>query len=117
MSNTNQQQIDHHFMQLAIIEANKSIPVESAYCVGALIIGKTEEQNNVDGTIFEHYRVLYTGYSREIEGNTHAEQCCFIKLQQQLKKQEPFIVPEDWILYTTMEPCSTRLSGKKKNEK
>ena len=39
--------------------ANESIPVDTAYCVGCVIV-----KNNV---------VISTGYSRELPGNTHAE--------------------------------------------
>eukprot|EP01134_Creolimax_fragrantissima_P007400 CFRG7400T1 len=83
---------DHyHYMRLAIEEAKKSIPVDSAYCVGCVI-------TKGDG-------VIATGFSREIEGNTHAEQVALTKLEQN------GISGEGCTLYTTMEPCSKRLSG------
>ncbi|KAI8073202.1 cytidine deaminase-like protein [Gongronella butleri] len=81
---------DIQYMKLAIVEANKSIPAEKAYCVGACLVK--------DG------QLLTTGFSRELPGNTHAEQCCLLKLGDPT-------AAEGATMYTTMEPCSTRLSG------
>ncbi|OQS04469.1 kinase, partial [Thraustotheca clavata] len=81
---------DHHFMRLAIAQAHLSPRVESAFCVGCVIVK--------DG------KVISTGYSRELPGNTHAEQCALIKINMQAQGTD---------LYTTMEPCSIRLSGNK----
>ena len=59
------------------------------------------------GAVLTHGdRILSTGYSRELPGNTHAEECCFIKLSNDS------IPWKECTLYTTMEPCSKRLSGK-----
>ncbi|KAK9765733.1 hypothetical protein K7432_005698 [Basidiobolus ranarum] len=80
------------FLKKAIEQANLSIPVDTAYCVGAVLVK--------DG------KILSQGYSRELPGNTHAEECCLLKLSN----------PEeaiDAVMYTTMEPCSLRLSGNK----
>ncbi|KAK6533211.1 hypothetical protein TWF281_007363 [Arthrobotrys megalospora] len=88
------------FMQMALDEAKKCTPSQTAFSVGAVL---------VDGTARPH-KVLATGFSRELEGNTHAEEVCFTKWKKQ--SQLPEIGPE-YILYTTMEPCSERLSGKK----
>eukprot|EP00455_Lapot_gusevi_P027332 TRINITY_DN2890_c0_g1_i2.p2 TRINITY_DN2890_c0_g1~~TRINITY_DN2890_c0_g1_i2.p2 ORF type:complete len:121 (-),score=24.02 TRINITY_DN2890_c0_g1_i2:15-377(-) len=52
------------------------------------------------------WQVLSTGYSRELPGNTHAEECCLLKLSDVSEARGGTI-------YTTMEPCSERLSGKK----
>ncbi|CAO3615951.1 unnamed protein product [Cunninghamella blakesleeana] len=81
---------DLKYMEVAIEEANKSQPAEKAYCVGACLV-----KNN---------HILSTGYSREIPGNTHAEQCALMKLS------DPTLA-EGATMYTTMEPCSIRLSG------
>lgn len=75
-------------MKKAIEEARKCGPTQTAFCVGCVLVNK--------GTIVSE------GYSRELEGNTHAEQCALAKLGQ---------VPYGTELYTTMEPCSERLSG------
>lgn len=82
-----QNTLDERFMSLAISEANKSIPSPNAYCVGCVIV-----RNN---------SLVSTGYSRELSGNTHAEQVALIKLD---------FIATDATLYTTMEPCSERLS-------
>lgn len=47
-------------------------------------------------------------------GNTHAEQCCLIKIAEMYNVTEEEldeVLPENTILYTTMAPCSKRLSG------
>ncbi|KAI8336315.1 cytidine deaminase-like protein [Chlamydoabsidia padenii] len=82
---------DLKFMRLAINEANKSPPAEKAYCVGACLVDA-------------HGRLVTTGYSRELPGNTHAEQCALMKLD------DPDLA-HGGTMYTTMEPCSIRLSG------
>ncbi|KAJ3042987.1 DRAP deaminase [Rhizophlyctis rosea] len=83
--------LDLHHLRLAILEAHKSPPIQTAYCVGALL---TKE-----------FQILATGYSRELPGNTHAEECCLLKLS------DPSFA-RGATIYTTMEPCNERLSGK-----
>lgn len=83
---------DLKYMQLSIEEAQKSIPAPAAYCVGAAIV-------NSDG------QLLSTGFSRELPGNTHAEECALSKLEGK------DVNLENCTMYTTMEPCSVRLSG------
>ncbi|KAJ1984488.1 hypothetical protein H4R34_000635 [Dimargaris verticillata] len=93
---------DVAFLEKAIAEAEKSAPVPSAYCVGAVLVGP--EPNP---------QVLSTGFSRELPGNTHAEECALQKL-----RDNPLHSPDEIAallkqatMYTTMEPCSKRLSG------
>lgn len=93
------------YLAQALEEAKKSPPKPTNYCVGAVI---------VDPSLPEHEQVLATGYSLELPGNTHAEQCCLLKLSQRLSCTEDSLssnLPRDLVLYTTMEPCSHRLSG------
>lgn len=52
--------------------------------------------------------VLSSGYSRELPGNTHAEQCAIDKIGSPTASG-PLL--QGASLYTTMEPCSVRLSG------
>ncbi|RPA92698.1 S-adenosyl-L-methionine-dependent methyltransferase [Choiromyces venosus 120613-1] len=86
--------VDHKsLMSQALLIARKSTYIPSAFCVGAMI-------TTPSGTI------LSTGYSREHPGNTHAEQVAIDKLVSST-------VPEEAVVYTTMEPCSKRLSGNK----
>jgi len=95
-----QRNTDWHFMSFAIAESHKSKPIESAYCVGAVLVNSNASPNN---------SIISTGFSREIEGNTHAEECCLLKLKSQ---NTPINQLNNLTMYTTMEPCSTRLSGK-----
>lgn len=84
----------HRYMNLAIKEAQKCEPTNKAFNVGAILVNGTE--------------IISTGYSRELPGNTHAEECA---LEKYFQKTGNSIVPPGTILYTTMEPCSLRLSG------
>lgn len=82
------------FMQLALLEAQKCEETTTAFGVGCVLA--------------RNGKVLATGYSRELEGNTHAEQCALEKLFTETGERD---VEEGTVCYTTMEPCSTRLSG------
>jgi tRNA pseudouridine synthase 8/2,5-diamino-6-(5-phospho-D-ribitylamino)-pyrimidin-4(3H)-one deaminase len=82
------------YMQMALEQAKKCGPTETAFSVGAVLVK--------DG------KVLETGYSRELPGNTHAEQCA---LEKYFTKHGVRDVPVGTVIYTTMEPCSERLSG------
>lgn len=91
------------YMQIALGEARKSPLKPTNFCVGACLVDPSSA-----GTI------LATGYTLECEGNTHAEQCCFIKLAERLKCDENSLaehLPEGLVLYTTMEPCNQRSVG------
>lgn len=90
------------YMKYALTLAQKSPPKPTNYRVGAVLV------NAATNTI------LTTGYTLECEGNTHAEQSCFIKLSQEQgipEEQLSLVLPEDTVLYTTVEPCFKRLSG------
>lgn len=94
---------DHHaYMQYALTLARKSPPKPTNFCVGAVLV---DQSTNT---------ILADGYTLELEGNTHAEQCCFMKLAKQHNVSEEEltkVLPRGLALYTTMEPCSERLSG------
>lgn len=94
---------DHQaYMHYALNLARKSPPKPTNYCVGAVIIDQTTNT------------ILADGYTLELEGNTHAEQCCLIKLSQKHnvpEEQLKDVLPPHLALYTTVEPCSKRLSG------
>lgn len=79
-------------MRQALQLAKQCETVPTAYDVGCVITG-------ANGA------VLATGFSRELEGNTHAEEVALGRLLPTHKSGE-------LTLYTTMEPCSHRLSGK-----
>ena len=80
-------------MDLALREAAKCKPTPSAFCVGAVIVKSTS--------------------SRELEGNTHAEQCAIDKLVAGKGEAAAKEALHGADMYTTMEPCSVRLSGNK----
>lgn len=82
------------YMELALKEAAKCGPTKTAFSVGAVLVNGN--------------KILSTGYSRELPGNTHAEQCALEKYFSQNGRR---VVPDGSVLYTTMEPCSFRLSG------
>lgn len=89
-------------MQQALDLAKQSPPKPTNFRVGALVVDYSSNE------------VLATGYTLELPGNTHAEQCCFMKLAEKHKVPEERlseVLPPTLALYTTMEPCSFRLSG------
>jgi pyrimidine deaminase RibD-like protein len=94
---------DHKgYMEYALEQALLSPPSPTKFCVGAVLVDADKNE------------ILSTGYSLELPGNTHAEQCCFIKVAQKHNLPEERIgevLPENTVLYTTMEPCNERLSG------
>jgi len=109
-------------MRLALQEARNSVHVPTAFCVGAVVVSSPAHPTRP-------LDVLATGYSRELPGNTHAEQCALDKLALDASSSSSVAAPSssstststtssslDSLLdgasiYTTMEPCSTRLSG------
>ncbi|KAI1813464.1 cytidine deaminase-like protein [Poronia punctata] len=94
---------DHEgYMRLALSLATQSPPKPTNYRVGAVIVDPATNE------------VLATGFTLELPGNTHAEQCCIEKLAQKYSvatKQLGQALPDEVVLYTTVEPCSQRLSG------
>ena len=107
----NQDVENTEFMTLALQEAKKSPPKPSNFCVGAVLISHNPSTSPPSNT------VLSTGYTLEYEGNTHAEQCCFLKLSSVYSCTESNLglhlpdLPEHVWLYTTMEPCNQRSVG------
>ena len=103
--------VDDHqaFMKYALERARLSPTASTKLCVGAVLV-------NADNG-----EVLSTGYSLELRenslgdpGSTHAKQCCFIKVTMKhgLREEEiGQVLPENAVLYTTMEPCNQRLSS------
>ena len=93
---------DLAWMRVACEQARLSPPVDTAYCVGCVLVKGGE--------------AIATGYSRELHqdggaavdepsrGNTHAEQCALIKAGA---------AAEGCDVYCTMEPCSKRASSSK----
>jgi pyrimidine deaminase RibD-like protein len=96
-------------MEYALEQAKHSPPAPTKFCVGAVLVDADKNE------------ILSTGWSMELPdsnpanlGKTHAEQCCFIKVAQKHNIPEERlceVLPENTVLYTTMEPCNKRLSG------
>ncbi|MCJ1388400.1 hypothetical protein MMC18_001247 [Xylographa bjoerkii] len=90
------------YMRLALELAKQSPPKPTNFCVGAILVDEAEN------------KILSTGYTLELPGNTHAEQCCLQKFAAQHGKSEEDVadlLPKGTVIYTTMEPCGKRLSG------
>lgn len=116
-----------HYLQLALDHARQCIPTPTAFCVGCVIVTPAQIRDNENQPI-----ILATGFSRELEGNTHAEANALTKARR-LSKDDLVKLVSDQItlsstldsdslptidellrgadVYTTMEPCSVRLSG------
>lgn len=106
------------FMKIALEEAKKCIPTPTAFCVGCVIVVRVHSTTGIEG------KILSTGYSRELKGNTHAEANALAKARgrsaYELKEFFPEGIPSDGgvekllkgaEVYTTLEPCSVRTSG------
>lgn len=90
-------------MQRALDLAKKSPPQPTNFRVGAILV------NLEDNTITAE------GYTLELPGNTHAEECCLLKLAERHNTTEEALaelIEVPHALYTTVEPCFKRLSGK-----
>lgn len=82
---------DDHWMRLAVELAHRCPPSDSAFSVGAVIVGADGEE-------------LSRGYSRETDPTVHAEEAALAKLpdgDQRLRTAT---------IYSTLEPCSHRAS-------
>ncbi|PSN73496.1 cytidine deaminase-like protein [Corynespora cassiicola Philippines] len=90
------------YMQMALSQAHESPPKPSNFRVGALLV---DEDTGA---------ILSQGYTLELEGNTHAEQCALAKYASEHNISEERVgevLPLHAAIYTTMEPCNLRLSG------
>jgi pyrimidine deaminase RibD-like protein len=88
---------DRALLREACAQAAKCAPVSTAYSVGAVLVGAGGAG------------VLATGFSREVPGNTHAEEVALLKLREAGRNA----AAAGATLYCSMEPCSRRLSGKR----
>jgi diaminohydroxyphosphoribosylaminopyrimidine deaminase/5-amino-6-(5-phosphoribosylamino)uracil reductase len=82
---------DRHWLRESIRLSRRCPPSDSAFCVGALIVGS-------DGT------VLATGYSREHDPHDHAEEVALARVDP----ADPRLAPAT--LYSSLEPCRFRAS-------
>ena len=83
---------DHQWMGVAIDLSRQCPPASSAYSVGAVIVD-TEGQE------------ITRGYSRESDPTVHAEEAAFAKVTDTDRARLGGAT-----LYTTLEPCSQRVS-------
>lgn len=95
------------YLQETIKLAQQSPPKPTNFRVGCVI---------VTFPALGDPKVISTGYTLELPGNTHAEQCALTKLAEQNSVSEEAITellpPEaNAVLYTSLEPCGKRLSG------
>ncbi len=94
---------DHQaYMRFALSLAEKSDPKPTNFRVGAVLVDEASNQ------------ILSTGYTLELPGNTHAEQCCFEKFSASkgvAADDVGTVLPESTVLYTTIEPCNKRSIG------
>ncbi|KAI2692011.1 hypothetical protein DTO013E5_7880 [Penicillium roqueforti] len=93
--------------------AEKSPPRPTNFRVGAVLLSRKD-----DDPTFTDDRILSTGYTMELAGNTHAEQCCFANYAAVHKVPDdkvgevlPVEPGRKLVMYVTMEPCGKRLSG------
>ncbi|KAJ5688710.1 hypothetical protein N7462_003102 [Penicillium macrosclerotiorum] len=101
------------YMQKCINLAEQSPPRPTNFRVGAILLSrKNDDPTHADD------RILSTGYTMELAGNTHAEQCCLANFaavhrvpEQQVNEVLPVEPGRSLVMYVTMEPCGKRLSG------
>lgn len=101
------------YMHKCISLAEQSPPRPTNFRVGAILLSRQD-----DDTTGSQDRILSTGYTMELAGNTHAEQCCFANFasvhkvsEDQVAEVFPVEPGRKLIMYVTMEPCGKRLSG------
>ena len=86
---------DHRFLRWAIELSRLCPPSDSAFSVGAVIVGEDGE-------------VLTTGFSREQEDHDHAEEVALRKLAQGKLGPDPRL--RHATLYSSLVPCGARSS-------
>lgn len=101
------------YIQKCISLAEQSPPRPTNFRVGAILLSRKD--NDPTGS---DDKVLSTGYTMELAGNKHAEQCClanFAAVHNVPEDQVATVLPAEagrkLIMYVTMEPCGKRLSG------
>ena len=94
---------DHEaYMRYALELARKSPPKPTNFCVGAVLVDELANE------------IISEGFTLELPGNTHAEQCCLSKFSAGLRDSDSKFHASHQMklaIYTTMEPCSYRASG------
>ncbi|KAG2413451.1 hypothetical protein HFD88_002640 [Aspergillus terreus] len=101
------------YMRACLDLAEKSPPRPTNFRVGAILLSRREGD-----VTYEDDCILSTGYTMELAGNTHAEQCCLSNYaavhsvpDDRVAEVLPVEPGRKLIMYVTMEPCGKRLSG------
>lgn len=110
----------NRYIQECIKLGERSPPRPTNFRVGALLLSRKTDTNTPednDNTMNDD-RILSTGYTMELAGNTHAEQCCFSNyaaVHSIPEDRVAEVLPDEpgrkLVMYVTMEPCGKRLSG------
>ncbi|KAL2008642.1 hypothetical protein VTN00DRAFT_6836 [Thermoascus crustaceus] len=102
------------YLKRCLALAEKSPPRPTNFRVGALLVHRRD--NGADSTTDD--TILSTGYTLELAGNTHAEQCClsnYASVHSVPEERVGEVLPSEpgrkLVMYVTMEPCGKRLSG------
>ena len=95
------------YLDQALTEARKSPPKPTNFRVGCVLVSYTLPSRGL---------IISRGYTLELPGNTHAEQCALSKFASRQNIPETslntvFPPSAAVVLYTTLEPCGKRLSG------
>jgi pyrimidine deaminase RibD-like protein len=101
------------YLRKCLTLAEKSPARPTNFRVGALLVLRDDTPNATADD-----KLLSTGYTLELPGNTHAEQSCFLNYAATHKVYEENVADafpakegKKILLYVTMEPCGVRLSG------
>ena len=102
------------YLQQAFKLSKSSPSKQTNFRVGAILVAFPQQDPTSDPNPTPS--ILSTGYTLELPGNTHAEQCALLKLAQlhNLAESELYSVLPPTLnvtLYTSLEPCGKRLSG------
>ncbi|OJD13900.1 hypothetical protein AJ78_05690 [Emergomyces pasteurianus Ep9510] len=133
-SHKNDYQTHLHYLRACLSLAQQSPPKPTNFRVGAILLLRTRKALTPSTETYND-AILSTGYTLELPGNTHAEQCALAKYAAShglteerigdvlpppppsafvTPSQSPNDTPQQEqriILYVTMEPCGKRLSG------
>ncbi|BCR88215.1 putative DRAP deaminase [Aspergillus chevalieri] len=99
--------------------AEKSPPRPTNFRVGAILLSRKTSSNETTNDATQDDQILSTGYTMELTGNTHAEQCClsnYAAVHSVPEDHVAEVLPSNdpdrkLVMYVTMEPCGKRLSG------
>ena len=101
------------YIQKCIELAKQAPSLPTNFRVGAVLLSRKDNDSEHSDDC-----ILSTGYTMELAGNTHAEQCCFANFAAVHKVEEekvadmlPVEAGRKLIMYASMEPCGKRLSG------